>query len=414
MASHPNTGSIDVAEQSRRRRAVSTLSDRRRAAVSQVRAVDDGAGMRRAAGERRDQHLLSPTRRTKSALSQRAARKGGRRGIAHRAVHPPDRAAAVVRGAAAARRGRRRRAARIEFLKLLRQVPEVTDIAQIDAAGREQIAVVASRRWTWWAASATARRSRHSKARAAGRPWFGPVYFRKETEPYMTIAVRAGGDNGPRDRGRGEPQVHLGRRSRASSIGDKGKAYVVDGNGFLVADPGHRPGAAQDRPLRSCRHVKAATRAASVGESARLATDVVGQRGADRIRPDRSAGLEGVRRAAGSGGLRHAQRLDPAHRADPARARGVAWSRVWRSPAAWCVRSRTLQEGARRIGAGDLDQKIVVRHRRRARGARRPVQPHDGASCANRMPAWSARSRAHAASSRIRSNSRRRSARSCA
>src|SRR6185436_16051172 len=30
---------------------------------------------------------------------------------------------------------------RLEFLKLLRQAPEVTDIAQLDAAGREQIAV---------------------------------------------------------------------------------------------------------------------------------------------------------------------------------------------------------------------------------------------------------------------------------
>ena len=30
---------------------------------------------------------------------------------------------------------------RIEFLKLLRQAPEVTDIAQLDASGREQIAV---------------------------------------------------------------------------------------------------------------------------------------------------------------------------------------------------------------------------------------------------------------------------------
>ena len=37
---------------------------------------------------------------------------------------------------------------RIEFLKLLRQVPEITDIAQLDGAGREQIARVAARRWT--------------------------------------------------------------------------------------------------------------------------------------------------------------------------------------------------------------------------------------------------------------------------
>src|SRR6266436_1739835 len=30
-----------------------------------------------------------------------------------------------------------------------------------------------------------------------GQAWFGPVYFRKETEPYMTIAIRSGGDKGP-------------------------------------------------------------------------------------------------------------------------------------------------------------------------------------------------------------------------
>ena len=48
---------------------------------------------------------------TKSALAEPAARKGDRRGVAHRAVHPPDRAAARVRRAAAARRERRRAAA---------------------------------------------------------------------------------------------------------------------------------------------------------------------------------------------------------------------------------------------------------------------------------------------------------------
>ena len=32
------------------------------------------------------------------------------------------------------------------------------------------------------------------KAARPGQTYFGPVYFRKETEPYMTIAVKAGGE----------------------------------------------------------------------------------------------------------------------------------------------------------------------------------------------------------------------------
>ena len=41
---------------------------------------------------------------------------------------------------------------------------------------------------------------------------------------------------------------------------------------------------------------------------------------------------------------------------------------------------RTLQEGAQRIGAGELDQRIEVQHRRRARIAGRAVQPDGGAA----------------------------------
>ena len=69
-----------------------------------------------------------------------------------------------------------------------------------------------------------------------GQPWFGPVYFRKETEPYMTIAVRSGSDSGPVTIADVNLKFIWDVVSRIK-IGDKGKAYVVDGNGFLVADP---------------------------------------------------------------------------------------------------------------------------------------------------------------------------------
>src|SRR5438094_5994427 len=71
---------------------------------------------------------------------------------------------------------------RIEFLKLLRQVPDVTDIAQLDADGREQIAV--SRLGMDVAASGKDRSQEPAFREAKrGQPWFGPVDFRKDTGP---------------------------------------------------------------------------------------------------------------------------------------------------------------------------------------------------------------------------------------
>jgi len=124
---------------------------------------------------------------------------------------------------------------RIEFLKLLRQAPEVTDIAQLDATGREQIAVS---RLGMDNVNSGRDRSQEPAFREArrGKPWFGPVYFRKETEPYMTIAIRSGGDAGPVTVADVNLKFIWDVVSRIK-IGDKGKAYVVDRNGFLIADP---------------------------------------------------------------------------------------------------------------------------------------------------------------------------------
>ena len=66
--------------------------------------------------------------------------------------------------------------------------------------------------------------------------WFGPVYFRKETEPYMSIAVRAKGDAGAVTVADVNLKFIWDVVTRIK-IGKKGKAYVVDGSGHLVADP---------------------------------------------------------------------------------------------------------------------------------------------------------------------------------
>ncbi len=246
---------------------------------------------------------------------------------------------------------------RIEFLKLLRQAPEVTDIAQLDPAGREQIAV--SRLGMDVAGSGKDRSPEPAFRNAKrGQPWFGPVYFRKETEPYMTIAIRSGSDAGPVTIADVNLKFIWDIVSRIK-IGDKGKAYVVDGNGFLVADPDIGL-VLRKTNLGSLAHVKAAIAGARSDELAMLSTDLAGTQvltsvaSIDPLRWDvfvEQPVSEVYARLNASivrTGLLLLAGLVISALGALALARGM-------------VRPiRTLEEGAQRIGAGELDQKIEI------------------------------------------------------
>src|SRR5256885_10066966 len=68
------------------------------------------------------------------------------------------------------------------------------------------------------------------------RVYYGPVYFRKESEPYMTIAIGAAS----RDGGVTVAEVNLKFIWDVVSqirIGKAGHAFVVDGQGALIAHP---------------------------------------------------------------------------------------------------------------------------------------------------------------------------------
>jgi signal transduction histidine kinase len=122
-----------------------------------------------------------------------------------------------------------------EYRRLFRRVPAVTEITYVDAGGKEQLRVS---RLTMDIIGSEADISREPKflEAKAGRTFFGPVYFRKESEPYMTIAVPGGGTSG----GVMVAEVNLKLIWDVVSqikVGKAGKAYVVDSRGRLIAHP---------------------------------------------------------------------------------------------------------------------------------------------------------------------------------
>ena len=160
---------------------------------------------------------------------------------------------------------------RIEFLKLLRQVPEITDISQLSSTGREQVLVS---RVGMDRLNSDLDRSQEPavKGAARGRTWYGPVYFRKETEPYLTIALRSNSDEIT------IAEVNLKFIWEVVSrikIGDKGKAYVVDDNGFLVAHPDIGL-VLRKTNVSALPHVKAATDPTKADEPAMVSVDLNG------------------------------------------------------------------------------------------------------------------------------------------
>ncbi len=247
---------------------------------------------------------------------------------------------------------------RLEFLKLLNQAPEVTDISLLDATGRE---VVAISRLGMDVVASSRDRSADIAFREArrGQPWYGPVYFRKETEPYMTVAIRTGGEKGPVTVAEVNLKFIWDVVSRIR-IGDKGKAYVLDASGLLIADPDIGL-VLRKTNLAALPHVIAASAAHDPDEPARVSYDL---RGTPVLAS--SANIEPL-----AWKVFVEQPIAEVYaklnasivRTGLLLLAGLAISALAASALARSmVRPiRTLDEGARRIGAGELGQTIVVK-----------------------------------------------------
>src|ERR1700719_3644348 len=124
---------------------------------------------------------------------------------------------------------------RFDYVRLLRQVPAITELIQLDDSGKEQLKVSRLAMDVVGSEKDYSQSPSFVEARQH-RVWFSPVYFRKESEPYMTVALARAGRNA----GVTVAEVNLKLIwdvITGLKIGQGGYAYVVDRDGRLIAHP---------------------------------------------------------------------------------------------------------------------------------------------------------------------------------
>ncbi|GMO38921.1 sensor histidine kinase [Bradyrhizobium sp. TM233] len=124
---------------------------------------------------------------------------------------------------------------RFDALRLLRQVPGITELAQVDSTGKERLRVSRLAMDAIESGIDLSKDPKFTEA-VAHKVYYGPVYFRRESEPYMTLALAGA----RRDAGVSIAEVNLKLIWDVVSqikVGQHGHAYVVGPEGRLIAHP---------------------------------------------------------------------------------------------------------------------------------------------------------------------------------
>jgi signal transduction histidine kinase len=124
---------------------------------------------------------------------------------------------------------------RFDALRLLRQVPAITELAQVDSTGKERLRVSRLAMDVVDSGLDLSRDPKFTEA-VAHKVYYGPVYFRRESEPYMTLSLAGT----RKDAGVSIAEVNLKLIWDVVSqikVGEHGHAYVVGAGGRLIAHP---------------------------------------------------------------------------------------------------------------------------------------------------------------------------------
>src|SRR6267154_471197 len=124
---------------------------------------------------------------------------------------------------------------RFDALRLLRQVPAITELAQVDSTGKERLRVSRLAMDVVDSGLDLSKDPKFTEA-VANKVYYGPVYFRRESEPYMTLSLAGT----RKDAGVSIAEVNLKLIWDVVSqikVGERGHAYVVGSGGRLIAHP---------------------------------------------------------------------------------------------------------------------------------------------------------------------------------
>jgi beta-lactamase regulating signal transducer with metallopeptidase domain len=158
---------------------------------------------------------------------------------------------------------------RLDALRLLRQVPAITELSHLDAEGKEFIKVSRLAMDVVGSGTDYSKEAKFTET-VAKKIYYGPVYMRRESEPYMTLGMAG-------SRLAGVSVVELNLKPmwdivQQTKVGDHGVAYVVDAEGRVIAHPDFSVGKSL-RDVSSLAQVQEARTTPSTG-SVRMARDM--------------------------------------------------------------------------------------------------------------------------------------------
>ena len=250
----------------------------------------------------------------------------------------------------------------LDFVRVLRNVPAISELRHLDLAGREQLRISRLDPDVVGSQQDFSRAPEFVQARA-GKTYWSPVYLKSESEPYATLAVPVGKYAVEVT----TAEVSLGAVQKMVSqieVGPGGYAYVVDSRNHLVAHPDSVV-LRSEVDLSSLSQVKSA-RADGPGltEDAAAAVVAEGLGGGKVLAAHAPIGSLGwlvfIERPAADA---YAPLRAPIVRSAVIFILGLGLSILASLLLARRMVSpiRSLQEGAARIGAGTLDQPIDLR-----------------------------------------------------
>jgi beta-lactamase regulating signal transducer with metallopeptidase domain len=158
---------------------------------------------------------------------------------------------------------------RFDALRLLRQAPAITELSHLDAEGKEFIKVSRLAMDVVGSGTDYSKEAKFTET-VAKKIYYGPVYMRRESEPYMTLGMAG-------SRLAGVSVVELNLKPmwdivQQTKVGDHGVAYVVNAEGRVIAHPDFSVGKSL-RDVSSLAQVQEARTTPSTG-SVRMARDM--------------------------------------------------------------------------------------------------------------------------------------------